>query len=185
VTAVTGATPRDFTVLLPPGWVRLPLDGTETAQAAEIAAARTAQLPQPQRDEVRQALMKLMRTALREARMAGGIDVLLSLAEWRGIGLPASCLVSYLDQDGQRVPLDRLRDELAKEGGDVSGTEIARGPAVRRRHAENKLIRLDYFLPVPGRTGLLTLAFATPVEPLADPLVMLFDAIAESLRWRP
>jgi hypothetical protein len=27
------------------------------------------------------------------------------------------------------------------------------------------------------------LSFATPVEPLADALVLLFDAIAESLRW--
>jgi hypothetical protein len=181
---VTGRTPRDFTVLLPPGWVRLPLDGTETAQAAAIAAGRTAQLPQPEREQVRQGLLQLIRTALREARAVGGIDVLLSLAERQGIPLPASCLVSYLDQDGQRVPLDRLRDELAREGGDVSATEIARGPAVRRRHAEDQVTRLDYFLPVPGRTGLLTLAFATPVEPLADPLVMLFDAIAESLRWR-
>jgi hypothetical protein len=74
--------------------------------------------------------------------------------------------------------------ELAKEGGEVSAAEIARGTAGRRRHAEDKLIRLDYFLPVPGRTGLLTPAFAAPVEPPADPLAMLFDAIAESLRWR-
>lgn len=181
---MTGAPPRDFTVLLPPGWIRLPLDGTETAQATAIAAARTASLPQPQREEVRQALLKLLRAALHEARAAGGIDVLISLAERHGVPLPASCLVSYLDRDGQRVPLDRLRDELAKEGGEVSAAEIARGPAVRRRHAEDQLTRLDYFLPVPGRTGLLSLSFATPVEPLADPLVMLFDAIAESLRWR-
>lgn len=181
---MTGRIPRDFTVLLPPGWIRLPLDGTETARAVAIAAARTAELPQPEREQVRQRLLVLLRSALREARAAGGIDVLMSLAERQGIPLPASCLVSYLDQDGQRVPLDRLRDELARQGGDVSPAEIARGPAVRRRHAEEKMTRLDYFLPVPGRTGLLTLAFATPVEPLADPLVLLFDAIAGSLRWR-
>jgi hypothetical protein len=42
---------------------------------------------------------------------------------------------------------------------------------------------VDYFLPVPGRPGVLALSFATPVEPLADALVLLFDAIAESLRW--
>jgi uncharacterized protein YukE len=37
--------------------------------------------------------------------------------------------------------------------------------------------------PPPGQPGLLVLSFSTPVEPLAEALVMLFDAIAESLRW--
>jgi hypothetical protein len=44
--------------------------------------------------------------------------------------------------------------------------------------------KVDYFQPVPGRTGLLTLSFGTPVEPIADAFVLLFDAIAASLRWQ-
>ena len=46
-----------------------------------------------------------------------------------------------------------------------------------------RVTTVDFFLPLPGRPGLLVLSFATPVEPLAEALVMLFDAIAESLRW--
>jgi hypothetical protein len=176
--------PRDFTVLLPPGWVRLPLDGTEEAKASAIAAAHSSQLPEPQRSQLRQGLTQLLRSALRDARAAGGIDVLISLAEREGIPLAASCLVSYLEHDGQRVPLDRLSDQLATGGGEVSQAHVARGPAVRHRHRDEGFTRLDYFLPVPGRPGLLSLAFATPVEPLADALVLLFDAMAESLRWR-
>jgi hypothetical protein len=38
---------------------------------------------------------------------------------------------------------------------------------------------VDYLLPMPGKRGLLTLAFATPLEPLADAL--LFTASASRL----
>jgi hypothetical protein len=55
---------------------------------------------------------------------------------------------------------------------------------VRRRYHEDGMTKLDYFLPMPGRTGLLVMSFGTPIEPLADAFVLLFDAIAQSLRWR-
>jgi hypothetical protein len=179
--------PRDFAVLLPPGWARIPLDGRESARAATLAANKTAGLEEPQRSAVRDKLTAAIRQALREALSAGGIDVLLSLAERDGIPLAASCLISYLDK-GQEVPLDVLAAELAAEdgtGGNVALTEAGGCPAVRRRHFDDGVTRLDYFLPMPGRpTGFLVLAFGTPIEPLAEALVTLFDAIAQSLRWQ-
>jgi hypothetical protein len=183
--------PRDFAVLLPPGWARIPLDGREGARAAALAANKTAGLAEPERSAVREKLTRTIRQALQDARAAGGIDVLLSLAERDGIPLAASCLISYLDK-GQEVPLDLLAAELSADddgagggGGNVSLTEAGGCPAVRRRHIEDGITRLDYFLPMPGRpTGFLVMAFGTPMEPLADALVTLFDAIAQSLRWQ-
>jgi len=177
--------PRDFAVLLPPGWARIPLDGRENARAAALAANKTAGLEEPQRSAVRDKLTAAIRQALQDARSAGGIDVLLSLAERDGIPLAASCLISYLDK-GQEVPLDLLAAELSAEaGGTISLTEVGGCPAVRRRYLDNGVTRVDYFLPMPGRpTGFLVLAFGTPMEPLADALVTLFDAIAQSLRWQ-
>lgn len=182
------AHPRDFAVLLPPGWARIPLDGRESARAATLAANKTAGLEEPQRSAVRDKLTRTIRQALQDARSAGGIDVLLSLAERDGIPLAASCLISYLDK-GQEVPLDMLAAEFAAEddeaGGSVSLTEAGGFPAVRRRYTDDGITRLDYFLPMPGRpTGFLVMAFGTPMEPLADALVTLFDAIAQSLRWQ-
>jgi hypothetical protein len=182
------AHPRDFAVLLPPGWARIPLDGRESARAATLAANKTAGLEEPQRSAVRDKLTAAIRQALQDARSAGGIDVLLSLAERDGIPLAASCLISYLDK-GQEVPLDMLAAEFSAEddaaGGSVSLTEAGGCPAVRRRHIDDGITRLDYFLPMPGRpTGFLVMAFGTPMEPLADALVTLFDAIAQSLRWQ-
>lgn len=180
--------PRDFAVLLPPGWARIPLDGREGARAATLAANKTANLAEPQRSAVREKLAQMIRRSLRDARSAGGIDVLLSLAERDGIPLAASCLISYLNQD-RAVPLDMLAAELSAGDGeadaDVSLTKVGGGPAVRRRYVEDGATKVDYFLPMPGRpTGYLVLAFGTPMQPLADALVTLFDAIARSLRWQ-
>lgn len=184
---MTGATaavpPRDFTVLLPPGWVRIPLDGRELARASALATAKAAGLTEPQREAVKQQVLRLLRDAIRHAREAGGTDMMMSLAERDGLPLAASCLVSYVEEGGP-VPMDMLAAELVRDGGAVSETEIDGVPAIRRRYLEPPVTRLDFYLRVPGRGGLLTLAFATPVQPLADALVLLFDAIAESLRWR-
>lgn len=75
-TAGTGtAVPRDFAVLLPPGWARIPIDGRENAQAAALAAQKTAGLTEPQRGQAREKLTRLIRSALRDARSCGGIDM--------------------------------------------------------------------------------------------------------------
>jgi hypothetical protein len=183
-TTETGAAlPRDFAVLLPPGWARIPIDGREGARAAALAAQKTADLTEPQRSQVREKLTRLIRSALRDARSCGGIDIMLSLAERDGVPLAASCLISYVDQ-GQRVPPDMLAAELSAKGGDVTITQVGGNVAVRRRYQEGGMTKLDYFLPIAGRTGQLAMSFGTPVEPLADAFVLLFDAIAQSLRWQ-
>jgi hypothetical protein len=175
--------PRDFTVLLPPGWIRIPLDGREGARATALATAKAAGLGEPQREAVKQQILGMLREAIRRAREAGGIDIMISLAERDGLPLAASCLVSYVEQ-GAAVPMDQLAAELGRDGGEVSGAEIDGVPAIRHRYVQPPVTRVDYLLRMPGRTGMLTLAFATPIEPLADALVLLFDAIAESLRWQ-
>jgi hypothetical protein len=212
--ATTGLMPRDFAVLLPPGWTRIRLDGREIPITAGLVAAQVAGLPPAEREQARQLLTRMLHDTLRRAREAGGTDVLISLAESHGVPIAASCLVTYLDR-GDQVPLDGLLAELGAKGGEVTAVEIAGSPAIRRRSAiatpmpprprrapasgaagngaagngtgdepvSSAVTIVDYFLPVPGRPGVLALSFATPVEPLADALVLLFDAIAESLRW--
>ena len=179
------APPRDFAVLLPPGWVRIALDGSENARMAAVVAAKAAEVPEPQRGRVRQRLLRVLNDMLGHAKSAGGIDVLVSLGEIRGVPISASCLVSYLDR-GKEVPLDGLRAELAAGDDEVTWAEIAGSPAIRRQRTEDAVTAVDFFTPVPGRPGLLSLSFGTAAaEPLASALVLLFDAVAESLRWQP
>lgn len=198
--AANGAarTPRDFTVLLPPGWVRIKLDGSEPVALARLVAAKVATVDPAQRGEARALLTRTLGSALRDAKAAGGLDVLISVAESHGVPIAASGLITYLDKDGEKVPLDGLLMDLAARGGQVTGTEIADGPAIRHQYeivppaarlpagqdpVTTRVTMVDFFLPLPGRPGLLVLSFSTPVEPLAEALVMLFDAIAGSLRW--
>jgi hypothetical protein len=44
---------------------------------------------------------------------------------------------------------------------------------------------VEYFVPVPDRDEVLMLTFSTPLEPIADAMVELFDAVAGTLRWQP
>jgi hypothetical protein len=177
------APPRDFVLMLPPGWIRIPIDGREGARATALATAKVSDLPEPQRSAAREKLARMIKSALREARQAGGIDVLMSLAEAQGVPIAASCLVSYVDEGGTPVPLDLLADDLAADGGDARLVKIAGRSAVRHRHVDPPVTRLDYMMTLPGKAGLLTFAYSTPVEPLADALVGLFDVMMESLRW--
>ena len=178
------APPRDFAVLLPPGWVRIALDGSENARMAAVVAAKAAEVPEPQRGQVRQRLLRVLNDILGHAKNAGGIDVLVSLGEIRGVPISASCLVSYLDR-GKDIPLDGLRAELAAGDDEVTWAEIAGSPAIRRQRTEDAVTAVDFFTPVPGRPGLLSLSFGTAAaEPLAGALLLLFDAVAESLRWQ-
>jgi hypothetical protein len=174
--------PRDFILLLPPGWVRIPLDGREGARAKALAAAKVSDLPEPQRSTAREQLLQTIKKGLRQARLAGGVDVLMSLAEWNTVPIAASCLVSYVDE-GVPVPMDMLANDLVANGGDARLVTIAGRPAVRHRHMDIPVTRLDYMMTLPGKSGVLTFAFSTPLEPLADALVVLFDAIMETLRW--
>ncbi|HEV3381420.1 MAG TPA: hypothetical protein VG142_10620 [Trebonia sp.] len=175
--------PRDFVLRLPPGWIRIPIDGREGARAAALATAKVSDLPEPQRSSAREKLTRMIKSTLREAQRAGGVDVLMSLAEAEGIPLAASCLISYVNEGGAPVPLDILADDLSADGGDARLVMIAGRPAVRYRHADPPLTMLEYMMALPGKPGLLTFAYSTPVEPLADALVVLFDAVMESLRW--
>ena len=149
-----------------------------------VVTAKVADVPEPQRGQLRQRLLRVLHDTLRSARDAGGIDILVSLGEVRGVPIAASCLVSYLHR-GEKVPLDGLHAELANGGDKVTWAEIAGTPAIRRQRADAAVTTVDFFTPVPGRPGLLSLSFATAAaKPLAGALLSLFDAIAESLRWQ-
>lgn len=174
----------DFTIALPPGWVRIPLDGRENGRAAALATAKTGELPGPQRHAARQRLTRFIQQALTQAYLAGGTDILLSLADHDGMPVAGSCLVSYAEGDGRPVSLDQLAGELGRKDG-VAIVQVAGNPAVRHRYVDDLMTRIDYHTRVPGRAGLITFAFSAPSGPLADAMSGLFDAIAQTLRWQP
>jgi len=83
--------------------------------------------------------------------------------------------VGVLDVAGVRAARVRRREQV---GGVAVGDTDVPWPE------ELPVTRLDVYVPVPGRPEMLLLSFSTPIDPIADAMVALFDAIAGSLRWQ-
>lgn len=185
-----GHAPRDFRILLPPGWVRISIRDDSQATVVALAESRARTAPPRERARVRSALVTVLGRAVSQAREAGGIDVLVSVDSVEGVPVPASRVVSHVEPDGGD-DLAEVAEQLDGPAAEVSVVDIAAGRAVRRqstRWAEQDgvsvvLSELAFWVPVPGRTGRLVLTFATPSAELAPVLLQLFDAMGASLRW--
>lgn len=197
-----GAVARDYTMLLPPGWARIPLDDQVPLRIRSLVAERLGAAPAERREALRTGLTRELTSVLGAAARRGGIDVLLSIDPVAGEPVPASALVTHLAGQGGGNALDALVGTLVVGGADhtvreLGVVEVAGGPAVRRLSARRERVpdegdlrggvlhvtQVDYFVPLPGTDDLLVLTFSTPIEQLGPPLVRLFDVMAESFRW--
>lgn len=185
-------TPTGYRLVLPEGWWAIDLDPARTE--ANVAAL----LEQQWRgvDDAphlkAEARASLLRQA-RDAADAGGLQLFLSVGTVGGIPLSASLLVSS-------VPLASA-DELTVlagagrgQGRAVTQAGLPAGPALRSLWRQppsdddpSGLVTtcLDVHVAVPHAPRVLVLQFRTPVEPLAEVLLEVFDAITGTLRWAP
>lgn len=183
--------PSDFRLLLPPGWVRIPLTEDSTARIVALATERARLAPVSMQESLRTTLVSTLARATSEARQAGGIDLLLSVDAVEGVPTPASCLVSYVSPDGMMPDSASLMEQLAGPDVTVSTVDLPLGTGVRRQYLRwteesgvaVTITGLDFWVPMPVRGGYLVFAFSTPSLELAPALLDLFDAMAASLRW--
>lgn len=199
----------DYQLLLPPGWLRLPLDDKVHERLVTLSAVSVRGLPTSQRESARNSLVHLLSELVHQAEGAGATDLLVSVAAVNGIPVSASCLVTYLA--GGAVGVDGMLDELTELGGEVAIVEVAGAKAVRRHTRRELAVQQDhleelgkaagvsperlaaapvpvteeltYLVPLPGRTDLLVFSFSSVQPELADALRELFDAIMKTLRW--
>ena len=181
-----------FGLITPEDWFRVPLV-PEERRAASVSALIKRQFAGVDDQPVlrRQAEEQLLGAA--EAGVEqGGVVLYLSFLEAAGIPLSASLLISRIHQR-----FDSLDAVSALRGkGEAAHVRLpAAGRAARRRRSERtrEARRLgtefedtivEYFVPVPDRDEVLMLTFSTPLEPIADSMVELFDAVAGTLRWQ-
>ncbi len=188
----TGVRAPVFGLITPEDWFRIPLlpaDRREASVSALIQRQFAGVDDQPVLR--RKAEEQLLGTAEAAAEQ-GGVVLYLSFLEAGGIPLSASLLISRLYErfDG----LDAVA-ALAGSGEVTLETLPAVGRVARvlRRERTKQSRKLgsefedtvvEYFVPLPDRDEVLMLTFSTPLEPIADAMVELFDAVAATLRWQ-
>jgi hypothetical protein len=205
VTTGTQTTPRDFRFHLPADWVRISLDDKAEQAVVRIVDRQLDKFSAAQRDGMRHALVRQLSSAVADARTAGGIDLIVGLGTSRGLPIGGSCLVLPIDIASSTVA--GLLDELQADGAQTTMLTIGGGSAVRRRtrtvhriedaasrqEIEDALApvpvvdgartQVDYFVPLPPGAQFLLFSFGTVIDPIADAMVDLFDAIMSTLRW--
>lgn len=189
-----------YSIILPPGWVRIPLrSGTDRAVRAAARRALTVLPPGTTSDKVARQRLEMersLRAAATTARSKGGIDIYLPVGLAYDAPVAASFLVSELsigpaspeliaklllaeDDPWTAVTLDStagLRTERATAPQPGDGAELA-------------YRNVNYVLPVPGRPGRwVMIAFSTPGagnpdDELSKLLTDLFDATMATFRW--
>jgi hypothetical protein len=179
--------PDDYRLILPEGWFRIDLEpGIRQKSVAALIERqfRGADNSPHLKKEARQKLLATADDAFRN----GGIELYVSLQTAAGFPLPAALVVTLTppyEQGRVMVTPARLAEALTADGRQVGIVGLPVGLAVRVRSFDPPVTNLDMHIPVPGSSAYLLLSFSTPLAPLADALVAMFDAIAGTLRWIP
>lgn len=187
--------PSDYRLAVPEGWERVVLDPDRWPHRIDKlvnrSLRRTKATPQ-----LKAALAERMRAQAEAAHANGGLEMYVVNQLLGQIPVSAGLVVTLLKPPPATAAgeLSDIALSLGARGEDVTMTDLPAGPAVRhlyrRRPAPddadgNKLTvtHLDVYLAVPQADQRLLLSFSTPMEPLADALVGLFDSIARTLQW--
>ncbi|MDQ1038020.1 hypothetical protein QFZ75_004436 [Streptomyces sp. V3I8] len=181
-----------FGLITPEDWYRIPLQPLDRREASVSALVKRQFAGVDDQPVLRRQAEEQLLGAAGAGVEQGGVVLYLSFLEAAGIPLSASLLISRLSQR-----FDSLGVVSALSGkGETSRVRLpTTGPAVRRRRTERsrETRRLgsefedtvvEYFVPVPDRDEVLMLTFSTPLEPIADAMTELFDAVAGTLRWQ-
>ena len=197
VTAAGGA--WRWSLLLPPNWATLPSEAAAgRAAVKKLLDRQLGHLPRDRVARVRRSLEAELRGLVAQARETGAATLHAHFALMRGLPVSATCAVVLLrgGPDDPRL-LEALSTALGRDGGvvEVDVRSLAGLRAVRRRRRRRVPVEgtgrttwstlLDWAVPLPDGDGALLLSFATVTEPVADELVALFDAIAQSLELTP
>ncbi|MFC8817624.1 hypothetical protein [Streptomyces rochei] len=186
---VEATPPCGYELILPPGWVRIPLrKGTKEA-LEKVLFSHMGQVPEGiPRDDAMRFRLDMRRQLERQARAAkrnGGLDLYLPVLPRGGIFLMASFIVAELPIGQVNAnPPQAVITQLVNEGvpgGTATRIDVAGAPALRRDYGSaleeeesspsSEAVqqvalptrRVDYVIPVPDDPGRwISINFSTP-----------------------
>lgn len=198
-----GGAPEGYTLVLPPGWVRIPVrEGT--ANALEEKVFRGIEripdgVPRDKGMAFRAEVRRRVEGMVGEARKAGGLDVYVPVRGRPGELMAASFVVAEVPGEARaEAVLAQVAGEgrggAAGEVREVAGTLGARWeyvePPALDEGVETYSRHVDYALPVPGEGSgrWLTVTFSAvgdgdPGSEFTRVLAELFDALMTTFRW--
>lgn len=195
-----------YTLIIPPGWTRIPLkEGTQEAvkEIVDQAAERiSGDLPRDKVSKARLELYRRLNSSVKDAQRQGGVDLYLPVDPMHGVLIAASIVVAKVDTSlrdgvgGQDVLTQLLSDYADAESVEVAGSAAVRNErtvdADPEKDAEAPSKHVDYIVQVPSSgadSGWVVVSFSTigdgdPAGDLTAVLVELFDAVMTTFRWR-
>ncbi|MER5518691.1 hypothetical protein [Streptomyces sp. NPDC002763] len=195
--AAGSAPPSDYRLAVPEGWERIVLDPDRWPYRIEKLVKRGLRRTKAG-PRLEAALAERMREQAEAAHANGGVEMYVMNRILGQVPVSAGLVVTVLrpPPGTEAGDLGDVARSLALRGTaeDVTLVDLPAGPAVRHRYLRrpaaddpdgNKLAvtHLDVHLAVPHSDQRLLLSFSTPMEPLADALVGLFDSVARTLQW--
>ncbi len=192
--------PSGYTLVLPPGWSRIPLRrGTEQA-ITRILDRAFAGLPRDQVASLRRELHLRLQDLAGRARESSGLDLYLPTEQMHGVTATASFVVAEISLvSAEPVDPGMLVARLVAGSERTTAVELAGTAGTRTEHLaaadaeqgiEHPSRRVDYVLPVPTDpyrwviVSFSTLGSGDPTDEFAELLVEFFDAIMTTFRWR-
>ncbi|MFF3405707.1 hypothetical protein ACFYW8_05715 [Streptomyces sp. NPDC002742] len=184
------APPTDYRLIVPFDWFRIPLEPGEWKRSIR-ALVDNALRGQDDAAALKRQLTKELAARAEDAYRNGGVELYISTTSVGPIPVSASLLVTVVPPD-EDLGLSVTGAQRAQEIDEIL-LPFA-GPAIRRRtrtvpadddSSGNRLpvTTVDYGVKIPMTTASLLLTFSTSLDPFAEALVELFEAIAKSLSW--
>ena len=195
-----------YRLVLPPGWVPVPVRDAAPGTAHEVISTAFKKPPDGiPRDAFTSARIELERRLeqmISKAKANGGLELFLACGHAYANPVPASFLVaegSLGDSgDDPLAVVTAIAEGAARDGGKLGQlTALDGAPAARVEriaapeggadHAAS--LRVEYTAPVPGGAGRwMVITFSTlgdgdPAGEYAGLLAELFDAIMSTFRW--
>ncbi|RBY94207.1 hypothetical protein DQ244_02325 [Blastococcus sp. TBT05-19] len=186
--------PTQLGLVVPDDWWRLPLtDDAVLRRAVDGAVERQFRGIDNQpvlRRETAQALLD----QARHARAGGGVDMYVSLEPVAGVPIGMSLVVSLLPLPPDLPSLEAVARDMDDEKARPALVELGSGRCVRRQRVDSlgtselgvdptrEVLLVDYTFMGPAGT-LLLLSFSSPLVAVADALAVLFEAVADTVRW--
>lgn len=195
-----------YSIVLPPGWRRIPVRwGSKKAVREAVGEAFSVLPKDAPPDKVgpyRKELERYLTDLIRDARTKGGIDLFLPVLPVYGAPMPASFIVADISEalrPAGEVPDPAQAIALFAAGNDHANPVTVDGAMGLRIEKTGKASldgseefgahQVDYVLSVPGtRDRWLAVYFSTlgggdPDDQVAALLTSLFDAMMTTFRW--